>query len=276
MGRDFNFRMADIENILFEMEQRGDNFFEDTFRLARVFDLLSKERVQQEFEHNVVADAPQRIERKVNELIDWLVDSDLRQWQAISDHLAERRRQHRDRIIGDSGAGYFHYDRERLIDSVGRKAARVVESYDKTEEARAIAEGAQAAVAASAAIEAGALGLGALVTILATTVAADVTGILAASLIAALGLFIIPARRRSAKNEMRQKVASLRESLSTSLRSQFEREIERSLNGIQEAIAPYTRFVRAERSKNEETQQALQEVERSLENLRLQIEQPPA
>ena len=27
MLRDFNYRMADIENILFEMEQRGDDFF---------------------------------------------------------------------------------------------------------------------------------------------------------------------------------------------------------------------------------------------------------
>ncbi|RPI83901.1 MAG: GTP-binding protein, partial [Chloroflexi bacterium] len=54
MQRDFNFRMSDIENILFEMESRGDEFFEDTFRLARVFDLLNKERIQQEYEQYVV------------------------------------------------------------------------------------------------------------------------------------------------------------------------------------------------------------------------------
>jgi len=37
----------------------------------------------------------------VNELIDWLVDSDLRQWQAVNDHLADRRRAYQERIIGD-------------------------------------------------------------------------------------------------------------------------------------------------------------------------------
>ena len=73
MQRDFNFRMADIENILYEMEVRGEDFFDDTFRLGRVFDLLSKDRIRAEFEQKVVADAPQRIEIKVNDLIDWLV-----------------------------------------------------------------------------------------------------------------------------------------------------------------------------------------------------------
>jgi small GTP-binding protein len=187
MQRDFEFRMADIENILFEMEQRGDEYFDETFRLARVFDLFSKERIQREFELKVVADVPQRIEHKVNELIDWLVESDLRQWQAVNEHLAERRRQHQDRIVGDPGVGSFHYDRERLIEGVGRESLRVVETYDRVREAEAIAEGAQAAVAAAAAMEVGAIGLGTLVTVLATTAAADITGVILASAIAALG-----------------------------------------------------------------------------------------
>ena len=67
---------------------------------------------------------PQRIERKVNELIDWLVDADLRQWRAVTEHLAEQQRAHQDRIVGDTGGGSFHYDRERLIQSVGLEAHR--------------------------------------------------------------------------------------------------------------------------------------------------------
>lgn len=273
MQRDFEFRMADIENILFEMEQRGQDYFDETFRLARVFDLLSKDRIQRDFEHHVVGDVPQRIERKVNELIDWLVDADLRQWQAVTEHLADRRRAYQDRIVGDPGVGSFHYDRERLMEGVGREARRVVDSYDKTAEALAIAESAQTAVAASAALEVGAIGLGTLVTILATTVAADVTGVLMASLIAALGLFIIPARRRQAKGELRDKVAGLRVQLVQSLRKQFEHEIERSLQHIDEAIAPYTRFVRAERSKLLETHAELEQIQHALERLKIRVEE---
>lgn len=273
MRRDFEFRMSDIENILYEMEQRGQDYFDDTFRLARVFDLLSKDRVQREFEQRVIADGPRRIEQKVNELIDWLVDSDLRQWQAVTEHLAERRRQHQDRIIGDAGAGSFHYDRERLIEGVGREALRVVETYDKSREAQKIAEGAQTAVAASAALEVGAVGLGTLVTLLATTVAADVTGILMASLIAALGFFIIPARRRQAKAEMKSKVASLRSQLVDSLRKHFEREVERSLQNINTAIAPYTRFVRSEQDKLVTAQAELDQIRAKLNQLKASIEE---
>ena len=273
LRREFTFRMSDLENILYEMEQRGDDYFEETFRLAKVFDLINKERTRQEFERIVVGDTPQRIERKVGELIDWLVDNDLRQWQAVRDHLAERRRAHQDRILGDTAISSFDYDRERLIDAVGREAMRVVETYDKSGEAALIAEGAQTAVAASAAVEVGAVGLGALVAALATTAAADITGIVMASLVAALGLFIIPARRRSAKQELRTKISALREQLTASLKAQFEKEIERSLERIHTAIAPYTRFVRAERSKLDTTRDRLEELALELEGLALKVEE---
>lgn len=272
MQRDFNYRMADVENVLFEMEQRGQVFFDDLMRIARVFDLLNRARIQEQFEQQVVSDAPQRIETKVAELIDWLVDSDFRQWQAVMEHLSERRLRHKERIVGDVGVGSFHHDRERLIEAVGRETGRVVDSYDRSREAQAIADGAQAAVATLAAVEVGAVGLGTLVAVLATTVAADVTGILLAGLMATLGLFVIPARRRQAKSELRAKVAELRESLVRSLRLQFEREMERSLQRISEAISPYTRFVRAERGKLADMQGNLENTRNQLASLKSTIE----
>ncbi len=273
MTRDFNFRMSDIENILFEMEQRGDEYFDETFRLARVMDLISKDRISREFEQKVVADVPQRIERKVNELIDWLVESDLRQWQAVNEHLADRRRAHKDRIVGESQKSGFQLDRERLFDAVGREAQRIVDSYDKSAEAESIARGAQEAVAASAVMEIGAVGLGTLIAVLASTMAADVTGVLLASLIAALGIFIIPARRKTAKRDMHEKVAELRQNLSNILRTQFEQEINRSLQRINEAISPYTRFIRAERQKLEGAQNEIDQVQKNLVQLKRRIEE---
>ena len=272
MQRDFNYRMSDIENILYEMEQRGQDYFDETLRLAKIFDLLNKSRIQQEFEHRVVGDVPQRIEARVNELIDWLVDSDLRQWQAVMEHIAERRRQHQERIIGDAAGGSFHFDRERLIEGVGKEAQRVVESYDKTAEAEMIAYAAQTSVAALAAVEVGALSLGTLITILATTAAADATGIVLASVMAVLGLFVIPARRKQAKNDLRNRIAILREQLITSLRTQFEKEIERSVQEINDAIAPYTRFVRAEQGKLTEIKGSFEKTKTGLERLKVQTE----
>ena len=272
MHHNFSFRMGDIEKILLEMEKRGQVFFDETFRLGRVLDLFSKTRVQQEFERQVVSDAPQRIEEKVTDLIDWMVECDLRQWQAITDHLAERRQEHRDRIVGEMGPGSFQYDRNRLIDEVGREARRVVESYDKNRESKAIAEHAHLAVTTSAALGAGALGLGALVTALATTAVADVTGVVMASVIAALGLFIIPAKRRQGKTKLIERITGVRTQLIQTLRSQFEKEINHSVERIQEAIAPYTRFVRAEREKMLEMEGMFKELKLEIGRLKGKLE----
>jgi hypothetical protein len=254
------------------MEGRGRTFFDETFRLARVFELLNKARIQQDFEHRVVADMPQRLEKKAAELINWLVDSNLNQWQTVVARLSERRQEHKERILGDMGPGSFQQDRDRLIEVIGREARQVVETYDKNREARTIAENAQTTIAASAAMEAGALGLGALVTTIATTAAADVTGVLMAGVIAALGLFIIPARRRQGQTKMLKKISDLRTGLTQSMRTEFEREIKRSLQHIQEAIAPYTRFVRGEREKLLDAQNQINHLQTEMGELKANLE----
>jgi hypothetical protein len=275
LSRDFEFRMADIDRILLEMERRGHDYFDDTLRIGRVMDLLNRSRIQQGFEQRVVADAPQQIERKVGELVDWLVAADLRQWQGVTSHLAERRRQYRDRIVGDD-AGQFHYDRTRLIDSAGREAQRVVDSYDQRREARQIADNARNAVAATAAAGAGALGLGTIVTVAASTAAADITGIVLASVVAAIGFFILPAKRQKAKEEMRRKIADVRQRLSDALKKQFTQEIQRSGDRIREGIAPYSRFIRSEGDKLKAVDQELREIAASIASLRERIERPAA
>jgi len=255
MLESFDLRISDIVKILLEMEQRGEDFFSEYIRLARIVDLMKKEKIQKIYEDQVVANVPDLVEAKVTAIIDWLVDSNLRQWQAITSHIAEGRQKHKGRMVGD--IGNFIYDRERLITSIRDEATRVIDSYDKTREADEIARRSQNAVAATAAIGAGAVGLGTLVTILATTMATDITGILLAGVMAALGLFIIPTRRRNAKKEMRQKVKSMRDQLTTSLTDHFSHEISRSLQEIKDTITPYTRFVRSESEKNQEAHQKL-------------------
>lgn len=276
--RDFDFRMSDIDRILLEMERRGHDYFDDTMRIGRVMDLLNRSRVQQGFEQQVVADAPQQIERKVGELVDWLVGADLKQWQAVTSHLSERRRQYRGRIVGedDSGGARFHYDRTRLIEAVGREAHKVVDSYDRRREAAELADGARNAVATAAAVGAGALGLGTIVTVAATTAAADVTGIILASVLAAIGFFILPAKRKQAKEQMRTKIAGVRSRLSNALRDQLRKEIERSVDRIREGIAPYSRFIRAEGDKLQGVDQELREISAAIAGLRARIERQAA
>jgi len=263
--RGFELRISAIDKVLADMEHRGHQYFEDTLRIGRVVDLLNRSRVQQEFTERVVADAPRQIEQRVNDLIDWLVDQDFRHWQAITERLSDRRREHASRIFGAPEVGSFHGDRTRLIDSVGREAQRVVETYDKRREAEAIADQARTAVATTAAAGGAALGLGTLVTIAASTAAADITGILLASVVLGVGFLIIPARRRRAKQTLEAKVAALRRQLGDALRSEFERANEQSAARLNGAIAPYARFVRAEEQRWREAQQVLGNLQQQAE-----------
>ena len=100
------------------------------------------------------------------------------------------------------------------------------------------------------------------------------TGVILARGLALIGLFIIPAKRRQAKKDLKEKVAEMRETLVQSLRAQFEREIQRSIANIKEAIGPYSRFVRAEGNKLEGTRQALDDFQVNLGKLRGRIESP--
>ncbi len=257
MERGFELRVTAVEKVLADMEARGDRFFDDILRLARFADLLNRARVQKEFEDKVVADTPVQIERRVAELIDWLVDQDFRQWQAVTQKLAERSREHAARVLGAPDVGSFHNDRSRLMDSVGREAQRVVDTYDKDREGQAIADQARTAVAAAAAAGGAALGLGTIVTIAASTAAADITGILLASVVLGMGFLIIPARRRRAKAILQEKVSALRVQLSGALRTQFDHAREQSAHRLTDAVAPYARFVRAEEQRWTDAQRSL-------------------
>ncbi|GAB4506416.1 MAG: dynamin family protein [Anaerolineales bacterium] len=270
MRRDFRFRLADVENVLHEFENRGMAYFDETIRLARIFDLINKSRLQAEFEREVVGDVPQTIERRVIEVIDWLVAKNLRQWQGVMDHLAERRAVHADRIVGQVG-GTFDYDRDRLLQTVWRETQRTIETYDRRAEAEQVADSVRTAVATTALVEVGAIGLGAVLTAVFSTTALDVTGVVAATALAALGLFVIPARRRKAKDELRAKIAALREKLMAALTGQFDRELDRSLSKLEEAIEPYTRFIRSERDHLTKTRQELGLIAETMARLEAEI-----
>jgi small GTP-binding protein len=271
-GKEFSLRMAEVERIFYKMEQRGDMFLEDRFRLVRLFDLMKRERLQVEFTREVVADVPQQVEQKVDELIDWLVESDLRQWKSVTDYLSDRQREHKDRIVNNGLNNNFLVDRSHLLEALRSEADKVVKTYDKHLRTEKIALDAQNAVAASLAVEIGALGLGTLITTLATTMAADLTGIAAASLVAVLGLFIIPSQRRKAKRELHERMTDLRNGLIDSLQEEFEKEMTRSVVRIEEAIAPYSRFVRAETSHTDTVIETMDTARTEIERLKTTIE----
>ncbi len=272
MRHQFTLRMAEMEKILLDMEARAQQYFDDTIRIGRLPDLIQKKRLEREFQERVIQDMPRQLEQRVESLIDWLVNAELRQWETLLEQVARQQARHRERLGAATLQTPFFARREQLMTELRDRARQVLAGYDREAEARRLAEGTRAAVAAAAGIGVGAVGLGALVVALASTVAMDVTGVVAAGVMFTLGLLIIPARRRQASAEMHRRVQALRHTLSQALRQQFEHEIQRSIEHFREALAPYTRFVRAEHRRLSQGLEQLNAVAHDLETLEARLE----
>ncbi|RPI17649.1 MAG: GTP-binding protein, partial [Acidobacteria bacterium] len=129
MAREFRFRLADVDNVLHDFESRGVDFFDEHVRFARFMDLINKSRTKTAFEREVIADMPQVVEKRVSEVIDWMVSSDLRLWQTIVDELRTRRSEQAERVVGQTGTS-FEQSRNRLLTTVGEAAQKATASFD--------------------------------------------------------------------------------------------------------------------------------------------------
>ncbi|MDQ3247902.1 MAG: dynamin family protein [Chloroflexota bacterium] len=272
MRRDFKYQSSHVDNTLYAMAERGDRFFDQAMRIGRIFDLLNSEKLRLEFEREVVGDTSRDVERQVSELIDWMVDKDYRQWHDVMEYLNRRATQHAERMVGQVGSN-FEFNRQNLLASVGRDAQQVVDSYDREAESLKLAQEVQRAIIQTAAVEVGALGLGAILVALLHTTLLDFTGILGAGAVAALGLYVLPYRRTKIKQELRLHINALRDQLNAALTRQFEQELGDSVQRLREAIAPYTRFVRVEREKLDTLRNALQTQQTQLGHLRQAVKQ---
>jgi len=260
-------RLAELENILHRLEQRGLDFFDTTIRLTRIQDLMRGDKVRSEFEQRVLADVPQQIEDHVQRLIDWLVQKDLQEWQRVMTYVQRRRALHIEHIVGE-GIEPREMRRRELIDSMGKTVQRIVDTYDGDREASELAAHVETAVAQTALLEVGAVGLGALVTAAVLSSSLDITGILAAGTLAIVGLFVIPYKRKQAKDSFKEKMTNLRENLLDTLNTQFTRESQSAVVRLKEGITPYVRYVHTERERIEKTETTLAKLRQQLSVLR--------
>lgn len=273
LSADFQLHQAEIANILNEFELRGMRFFDDTIRLGNLPNMVRRQQeIAETFEYEIVADVPQQIETRLQTLIDWMVDKNLRMWQSVMEYLRrERATERRDGMIGEIG-GAFEYNRGALIDSVAHEAQKVVASYDREAEAQALAEEVRSAIAGSALVSTGAIGIGTLLVLLLKGVLFDFTGILAAGVLAIGGLYLIPNKRRQVKRQFRERLDDLRARLNETMERQFNTELDRMISRLHEAITPYTRFVRAEHELLLTAQRELSDAEMAVGSIKADIE----
>jgi small GTP-binding protein len=263
-------RLAEVDNVLQNFEQRGEEFFNTNLRITNIGNLAKSDKIKAKFEEEVLAGLSQEIDAKVHAMIDWMVDKDLQIWYQVMGAL--ERRQFVARKQTEAGPMSPQAARRTdLMSSVGETIKTIVNSYNHKKEAEELSVLVEGAVAQTALFEVGAVGLGALVASTLFSAAMDVTGIVAASALAILGFFVIPYKRRQAIERFKEKMNDLRSNLMHTLELTFGREADLALNRLEAKIAPYTQGVLADQEKIARDAQALVELKQTLEELQDQM-----
>jgi small GTP-binding protein len=270
MLKDFTPRLGRLDALINEMEIRGLNFFDETIRFGKIRELMRTDEVRRDFERVVVADTPTLIDEEVGRVIDWIVERNLKLWQDITAYIERRQiHRHREGMIGEVGRG-FNYNRQALLDSIGRTSREAMGTYNRDAESRKLAEEVRSASGTTIAAGAG-VGLGVGLAALLSGAAADITGMTLAAVLAATGLYVIPARRRQAKTDFQAKIAELRTRLNETLTRQVHAAITDSQEKVNESISPYRRFVQVQQEQLNEARGELVAAEDALLRLRTEI-----
>jgi GTP-binding protein EngB required for normal cell division len=258
MKRDFTSRMVEIETVVSHMGIRGDAWFEKNVRLGNAVELAKTDRVRERFQAEVVAGTEELLDERIGELVDWMVERNLKQWRSMVDYVEKRRQAEYDeetlREVGDG----FEYDREQALLALGERAGKVVRNYDREREAEQIALSLRSAASRTALAEAGALGMAGGAVGSATFAAAlAVTLTLGTLLLGGLGLVVLPNRRRELGEDFRKNNEALRQKLGETVREQFFAELDRSGERLDAAISQYGEFIRTEQARMEEARSIL-------------------
>jgi hypothetical protein len=264
-----------VEKALFDLEKRGIDFIHETHRIARLFDLLSVERTRTRFEREVVADLGPLVEKRVNDIGEWMAASEASRWQEIGARLERRKAVHAARLAG-KGWGTVEYDRSRPLREIRREAQKVMESKDLRKESRRLGQASRATAAGAAfLLLLGALALCAGIVGLAVRGLTDIlalSGLVAAASLSVAGLLLLRTRRQRAKAELRDTAGRLRQMLLDWLKVGFDRETEKSRKGALEIIEPYRRFVNGEGERLRSQRDELTTLLDKLQALKVRVE----
>lgn len=264
-------RLSEVDNILHGFEKRGLDFFDSKLKLSNIFNLAKSDMIKLQFQEEVQADVASEVENKVRELIDWLVDKDLDIWYRIANALERRQKEAQD-LAGSRALDEQTERRHELIARVSQSIRTVVSGFDRKKQVEEIGDLVQDSVAKTALFGVGAASIGVLVATVITARALDITGIVSAGTLAILGLFVIPYKRKQAKDKFIERMAEMRQGLRDTLSKTFKGEFGAALTRLTDNISPYTAYVQAENEKANEDQSALVKLENELEALKKEID----
>ncbi|CAM4785382.1 unnamed protein product [Rotaria magnacalcarata] len=231
---DFKLQLSKIDNIFFRMIDNMEEFLLEYIQISRLIPTLfsssSSAELKAQFNNRVNKNIEQDITLCISHLCDWIVQRSNRTVHQLNKHL---------------NASSIN----------GAQADELTASIRST-------------MLGTAAIEVGAVGLGAL----AALASFDWTGLLGAGLMGIFGLYLIPMRRLTIKQEMKDRIDKTRVDLTEQLRKHFSHELDNNERKMHELTMPYARFVQDEEEKIQKTIEQIETVRKQIRQLKLDID----
>ncbi|MEP7347852.1 MAG: dynamin family protein [Gemmatimonadaceae bacterium] len=244
--------LLELRSVLAAVEQRGRSWLERNIRIGNIRFLRNREAVENRFRSEVVMNAPHEIEDVVHRIVDWTVKRNLKMWTAVFSELdAHTARLRASGALAADRDTEFQYNREELFTKLREPVQHRLAAFNAEAEAREIVESMQDALTQAFGVNVLALGLGAALVAVFSTAALDVTGVLAATLFAIAGWFLIPARRRRLVRELEERIGKLSVDLSALVSAKFQEQLGRYEQQFVEVVQPYERFIETQRTKLE-------------------------
>lgn len=273
MHANFQKFVLKVDALIVELRDSGVDFLDRNVRVRNINLLRSETRFLEEFERQVLKDWRDKMDQNVNESVDWIVRNNMQLWNNMLEYFNTQvhKAQYDSKIVGRVG-GQFIYDREEIHARIRREAEARIQSLDHREEVRRVLGSSITALQQSFGLGVGAVGLGYALASIFTTTLLDVTGMAAATFLFTASFFIMPYKRKRAIEEFRLKVEKLRQDMQSVFEVRSAEEINRAVEKIEEALEPYTRFVRSEQAKIEERAANLSAIVERLNHLKTEIE----
>lgn len=274
MHADSDRYLADVRNVLYEIERRGQAWFEETIRIGNIGMLRNKDAVENRFRNEVIGDGPQQIENVVHRMVDWLVRNNMKLWNAAFTEVQAHTERLREKgALAPRGSSEFNYNREELFARLRAPVENRLGQFDTDREAREIVAAVKESLAQTFGVNVLAVGLGAVLVAIFTTAALDLSGIVTATMLAVAGWLILPARRKKLIRQLHETIARLNVDLAALLSTNFEDQLRQYERQMLEVIEPYERFLATEREKVERGAAELRAAEDRITTLEARIEE---
>ena len=260
--------MKEIHAIFSDVKIRGNQYFEDLFVLKNLPNILKKDKNRILFQENVLQNMPTEVERKTAELVENLGIQQQRMVQMVRLQIENRNSQ----FPGADLPKEILDQRSELMKRMQNSIDSILEKIESDIALNIGMKHAQNAVTAGLAIEVSAIGIGAALTTIATTVAADLLGIVAAFWVGIAGFLVLPYYKKKAQREFDEKISDIEDKLVAALQSEFTQEVEDQISQINNAIRPFERFVEASIESGQKQLDSLNGIRDEVEGLRRELE----